>query len=177
MTKENIMSEEIKNEDAVEETPVVPAVLQEGEPIISAEKAEEVKAVIEEIPAANAEEAVEEPVVEDVKPVEAEEPKNVISSGSQNTGKPVEEVAGITSVENGVIGTGKVARKPKAATAKETAKPEKVAVYSTKNVTWPNVGKVYRGYNIVTKEQADKWLTRGHVRLATPEEVAKEFGQ
>jgi hypothetical protein len=177
MTKENIMSEEIKNEDAVEETPVVPAVLQEGEPIISAEKAEEFKAVIEEIVAENAEETIEEPVVEDAKPVEAEEPKNVISSGSQNPGKPAEEVAGITSVENGVIGTGKVARKPKAAAAKETPKAEKVAVHSTRNVTWPNVGKVYRGYNIVTKEQADKWLTRDHVRLATPEEVAKEFGQ
>jgi hypothetical protein len=32
-----------------------------------------------------------------------------------------------------------------------------------------------QGYNIVTKEQADKWLTRDHTRLATPEEVAKEF--
>jgi hypothetical protein len=39
------------------------------------------------------------------------------------------------------------------------------------------VGKVYRGYNIVTKEQADKWLTRDHIRLATPEEVAQEFGR
>ena len=171
------MSEEIKNEDTVEETPVVPAMLQEGESVLPAEKAEEFKAIIEEIVAKNAEETVEEPVVEDVKPVEAEEPKNVISSGSQNPGQPAEEVAGITSVENGVIGTGKVARKPKAAAAKETPKAEKVAVHSTRNVTWPNVGKVYRGYNIVTKEQADKWLTRDHVRLATPEEVAKEFGQ
>jgi hypothetical protein len=177
MTKENIMSEEIKNEDVIEETPVIPAMLQEGEPVIPAEKVEEFKAVIEEIVAKNAEETVVEPVVEDVKPVEAEEPKNVISSGSQNPGKPAEEVAGITSVENGVIGTGKVTRKPKAAPVKEAAKEEKVALHSTKNVTWSGVGKVYRGYNIVTKTAADKWLTRDHVRLATPEEVAKEFGQ
>jgi hypothetical protein len=177
MTKENIMSEEIKNEDTVEETPVVPAMLQEGEPVISAEKAEEFKAIIEEIVAKNTEEAVEEPVIEDVKPVKAEEPKNVISSGSQNSGKPAEQVAGITSVENGVIGTGKVTRKPKPEPAKEAAKEDKVAVFSTKNVTWSGVGKVYRGYNIVTKQAADKWITRDHARLATPEEVAREFGK
>jgi len=171
------MSEEIKNEDTVEKTPVVPAMLQKGEPIISAEKAEEFKAIIEEIVAKNSEEAQEEPVIEDVKPVEAEEPKNVISSGSQNPGKRVEEVAGITSVENGVIGTGKVVRKPKATDVKETVKEEKFAVYSTKNVTWSGVGKVYRGYNIVTKQAADMWITRDHARLATPEEVAREFGK
>ena len=51
-----------------------------------------------------------------------------------------------------------------------------VAIHSTKSVAWSGVGRVYRGYNIVTKDQADKWLTRNHVRLATPEEVAKEFG-
>ena len=50
-----------------------------------------------------------------------------------------------------------------------------VAIHSTKNVSWSGVGKVYRGYNIVTPEQAEKWLERSHVRLATPEEVAKEF--
>jgi hypothetical protein len=175
--KGDIMSEEIKNEDVIEETPVIPAMLQKGEPVISAEKAEEFKAIIEEIVAKNAEEAVEETVVEDVKPVEAKEPKNVISSGSQNPGKPVEEVAGITSVENGVIGTGKVTRKPKTEPTKEAAKEDKVAVFSTKNVTWSGVGKVYRGYNIVTKQAADKWITRDHARLATPEEVAREFGK
>ena len=51
-----------------------------------------------------------------------------------------------------------------------------VAIYSTKNVVWEGVGKVSKGYNIVTKAQAEKWLTIKHVRLATPEEVAQEFG-
>ena len=51
-----------------------------------------------------------------------------------------------------------------------------VAIHSTRNVNWNGVGKVVTGYNIVTKAQADKWLTRNHVRLATPDEVAKEFG-
>lgn len=177
------MSEEIKNEDVVEETPVVLARLEDGEPIISQEKAEEFKAIIEEIVAENKAEEVKESVVEEltaeeVKPVVAEEPKNVISSGSQRVRIPETEVAGITAVANGVIGTGKVAPKPKNVVKQKPApEVEKVAVYSSKNVTWTGVGKVYRGYNIVTKEAADKWLTRDHTRLATPEEVAREFGR
>ncbi len=177
------MSEEIKNEDVVEETPVVPALLSEGEPLITTEMAKKFEAIKDEIFAEKTEDvvdepAVEEPALEEVKPVEAEEPKNVISSGSQRVNKSVEEVPGITSVANGVIGTGKVTPKPKAAAKKQEATVEdKVAIHSTKNVTWTGVGKVYRGYNIVTKAAADKWLTRSHTRLATPEEVAKEFGK
>lgn len=68
-----------------------------------------------------------------------------------------------------------VVEAPKPVEKKED-KPEKLAIYSSRNVTWNGVGKVYIGYNIVTQEQADKWLTRDHTRLATPEEVAKEFG-
>ena len=51
---------------------------------------------------------------------------------------------------------------------------DKVAIYSTSNVRWEEAnGAVYKGVNIVTKDQADKWLTRSHVRLATAEEVQK----
>ena len=52
----------------------------------------------------------------------------------------------------------------------------KVALFSTKSVRWEEVGTLNRGYNIVTEKQADKWLTRSHVRIATPEEVEKAFG-
>ncbi len=52
----------------------------------------------------------------------------------------------------------------------------KVALFSTKSVRWEEVGTLNRGYNIVTEKQADKWLTRSHVRIATPEEVQKAFG-
>lgn len=48
---------------------------------------------------------------------------------------------------------------------------DKVAIYSARPAFWSGVGKVERGYNIVTKEQADKWVTRIHVRMATPEEI------
>jgi hypothetical protein len=53
---------------------------------------------------------------------------------------------------------------------------EKVALHSTKSVRWEEVGSISKGYNIVTKAQAEKWLTRGHVRIASPEEVQKAFG-
>ena len=52
-----------------------------------------------------------------------------------------------------------------------------VAIHSSKNVSWPGVGKVLKGYNIVTKPISEKWLQRDHIRIATPEEVAKDFGK
>jgi hypothetical protein len=64
-------------------------------------------------------------------------------------------------------------------TSKKEKTPElsedKVALKSTKNVFWEGVGRVYKGYNIVTKEQAESWLLRSHITLATPEEIAREF--
>ena len=53
---------------------------------------------------------------------------------------------------------------------------DKVAVYSEKNMNWSAIGKVSKGYNIVTKEAAEMWLTRKGVRKATPEEVATHYG-
>jgi len=87
-------------------------------------------------------------------------------------------VQGIGSVANGVIGVAETPRTPKKTVSAAPKKSNKtVAIHSTKNVSWSGVGKVYRGYNIVTPEQSEKWLTRNHIRLATPEEVAKEFGR
>lgn len=51
----------------------------------------------------------------------------------------------------------------------------KVAVFSTRNASWGGYGSVYKGYNILSKRRADAWLTRGHVRLATPAEVAQHL--
>ena len=51
----------------------------------------------------------------------------------------------------------------------------KVAVYSSRNASWGGYGSVYKGYNILSKRRADAWLTRGHVRLATPAEVAQHL--
>jgi hypothetical protein len=47
---------------------------------------------------------------------------------------------------------------------------------TTKSVSWENVGSLTKGYNFVSKEESEKWLTRNHTRLATPQEVAEEYG-
>ena len=64
---------------------------------------------------------------------------------------------------------------------KEVVEPsktnEKIAIYSTKNLHWVRVGQLKLGYNIVTKEASEKWLTRKQVRLATPEELANYYGK
>jgi len=89
-----------------------------------------------------------------------------------------EEVQALGSVAEGVIGATTAPKAPeKVKTPKTRTEEETVAVKSTKNVSWPGVGKVYVGINIVTKSAADKWVTRSHISLPTPEEVAKEFGK
>lgn len=173
------MSEENTND-------VVPAVLAEGEAVIPAEKVEEFQAIVEEIAAESAVDEAPQTKVEEVAAelnlepkvsvVEEVEDTNVISSGSQNKSKPSDVVAGLTGVADGVIGTGAVKRKPAAKQPKKDV-DNKVALHSTKNVSWVGVGKVLKGINIVTKDQADKWLTRDHITLVNPEDVAKEFGR
>ena len=187
------MSEENTND-------IIPAVLEEGEAVIPAEKVEEFKALVEEVlqaPEEVAEEApvAEEPVVEDaphtkveelaaelnlepkVSVVEEVEDKNVISSASQKKAKPSDLAAGLTDVAGGVIGTGTVKRKPAVKQTPKKDSEDKVALNSTRNVSWVGVGKVLKGINIVTKDQAEKWLTRDHITVVKPEDVAKEFGR
>jgi phage I-like protein len=64
----------------------------------------------------------------------------------------------------------------KAAKTEKKSAEKTVALLSTRNVNWNGVGSVQVGYNIVTEEQAEKWLTRNHITLATPEDVAKGYG-
>lgn len=119
---------------------------------------------------------VEAPVVEHVEetPV-VEEIQAVVEAPAYQA---PEEVQALGYVAEGVIGaTTAAVASPRKKKEKTAEVKEKVALYSTKNVTWSEVGKVYRGYNIVEKDAADKWLTRPHIRIATPEEVAKEFGK
>jgi len=121
------------------------------------------------------EEPVAEPIVET--PVVEEEVQHEDAISAPAYEAP-EEVQALGSVADGVIGASTAPKAPaKKKSAKAAEVKETVALYSTKNVTWPEVGKVYRGYNIVEKDAAEKWLTRSHIRTATPEEVAKEFGK
>lgn len=118
------------------------------------------------------EEPVAEPIVET--PI-VEEVQAVVEAPSYHA---PEEVQALGAVEEGVIGaTTAAVASPRKKKEKAAEVKEKIALYSTKNVTWSEVGKVYRGYNIVDKDAAEKWLTRSHIRVATPEEVAKEFGK
>jgi hypothetical protein len=125
---------------------------------------------------------VEEPVVE-TPVVEHVEETSIVEEATQEVVEAPayqapEEVQALGSVAAGVIGATTAPKAPERKKKEKVAeKKETVALYSTKNVTWSEVGKVYRGYNIVSKDAAEKWLTRSHIRTATPEEVAKEFGK
>ena len=54
---------------------------------------------------------------------------------------------------------------------------DKVAIYSPKNIFWNGVGTLSVGYNIVSREASEMWLTRKGIREATPQEVAKHYGK
>ena len=139
--------------------------------------------VIEEsvIEAPEVHSAPEEPedmvIEEEVTPDPVAENKNDDVIEAPAYSDPAPEVPALGNV-NGAIGVTTAPKESKKPAKKSSApKKETVALYSTKNVTWPGVGKVYRGYNIVEKDAAEAWLTRSHIRVAAPEEVAKEFGK
>jgi hypothetical protein len=140
----------------------VPAILVEGETIIPQEKFEEFETAVNEV--IKSKSVKEAPATEDV----------IVAPTTDQV------VPGLGPVADGVMGSSLVSKteKPKVSTSKsKTSDADKVAIFSSKNVTWSEIGsKVYRGYNIVKPEIADKWLTKDFIRLATPEEVAKEFG-
>ena len=59
---------------------------------------------------------------------------------------------------------------------KEDPKPTQVAVYSSGKLAHPALGRLDKGYNIVTPAQADEWMKISNkVRMATPEEVAAAY--
>ena len=66
---------------------------------------------------------------------------------------------------------------PEVLLEEEKPKQEKVALFSERNIFWNGVGEVVKGYNIVTKEVSEKWLTHSKVRIATPQEVARYYGK
>jgi hypothetical protein len=136
------------------------------------------ESVISEPEAHSAPEVIEEPVVqEEVLPDPVPEAKHEDVIEAPSYADPIEEIPALGNV-NGAIGVTTAPKESKKPAKKVSAvKKETVALYSTKNVTWPEVGKVYRGYNIVEKAAAEKWLTRSHIRTAAPEEVAREFGK
>ena len=100
-------------------------------------------------------------------------PENLIKPNRSKKEGP-----GMATVDGGAIGSTRVTTakpKPQVTDQAVNSTADKVAVYSTRNVSWDGVGTINRGYNVMTKAKAEKWLTRDHARLATPEEVAKEY--
>lgn len=85
--------------------------------------------------------------------------------------------AATKSDENGIVTTATADQfKNKSFDKKPDINDSKVAIYSEKNMAWMSVGRIVKGYNIVTKEASENWLTRKGVRKATPEEVASHYG-
>jgi hypothetical protein len=95
----------------------------------------------------------------------------VITTPAKKRGKPAPSVM----VVNGAIGSPGAQRQDTPKIVAEPKKKETVAVYSSRNVMWEGVGEVKRGYNFLTPVQAEKWLTRVHTRLATPQEIKEAF--
>ncbi len=116
-------------------------------------------------------EPVAEPVAEVKAEAEAEVEAPVVAD------HPAEEpVQSLGFTKTGAIGSMAADGPKKKIKSEVEDLSEKIALHSTKSVRWEEVGSLSKGYNIVTKAQADKWLTRGHVRIATPEEIKKAFG-
>lgn len=128
-------------------------------------------------------EVVEAPVeVEETTVVEESPVVAKPAAPSKNTvvvEEEIKESRALAPVENGAIGSTTVKTKKSEPKKVETvAKPtDTVVLKSTKNVVWQGIGKVSRGINVVSKEEADHWLTRSHITLLTPEEVAKEYNK
>lgn len=110
-----------------------------------------------------------EVVKEATKKTQKSDSKVISSEEPVRTRKPKASVESV----NSVIGSASV--KPDEPAANTFAEKEKVALFSQKNMSWQGVGKIHIGYNIVSKAASEKWLEYSHVRLATPEEVAREL--
>lgn len=148
-----------ENEMENESNNVVLAKLEDGEALIPHELVEKYKEAVEELKNKHIEDSKESEI------------NNVISFDKLATSPN----PSVVSNDDNVIGSGSAERK-EAVKQEPAIEKEKVAVYSTKNVNWSGVGQVSKGYNIVTKQASEKWATRDHIRIATPEEVAGEYG-
>ena len=103
--------------------------------------------------------------------ISAPEPE-VTAIRSSDLANSTSESQALGSVANGVIGVTSTPRVPEKPSKKEYTK---VCVYSQKNISVPGLGKLLRGYQMVEKSLADQWAEKPYARIATPEEVAREF--
>lgn len=66
---------------------------------------------------------------------------------------------------------------PPVQSVKNKKEKNSAAVYSKRNLHWTGVGQLKIGYNIVSEEEAERWITHKSVRVATPDEVARHYGK
>ena len=137
-------------------------------------------------PRATTKAAEESKVIKDVQVVaqqatdiNEEGQKVIVGSNKKQTRSPA---SNLVSKEEGAISSKAADRalnrdNKKEEKPKETKKDEKVALWSSKNIRWTGTGTLVKGYNIVTKEAAEKWLGKQGIRKATPEEVATYYGK
>jgi hypothetical protein len=107
----------------------------------------------------------------------AEEPEEKII-GSTTIVKEKRKVSSNTKVnEEKVLTVGSADNfKNKKFEEKKMVLENKIPIHSEKNMHWNGIGSIKKGYNIVTEEAADLWLTRKGIRKATAEEVASHYG-
>lgn len=108
-----------------------------------------------------------------------EEPTLVKEDEIVKSPKKDDEVPSLVPVNDGVIGAGKINKKDEAKPAKVAPKKDSVktvALFASRNVSWQGLGKLLKGYNFVSAEAADKWLTLDTVRLVSPEEIKTNLG-
>jgi flagellar hook assembly protein FlgD len=121
----------------------------------------------------------ENPVIENVRVEEVVEDNNekVITGPAK---KKTSRSSNIQKDTENVLGSKAADRALAKIIVEEKEEPkmvaEKIALWSNKNIRWSDVGAVNKGYNIVTEEASEKWLSRDGIRKATPEEVATYFG-
>jgi predicted S18 family serine protease len=65
---------------------------------------------------------------------------------------------------------------PKAEITEEGAHSELEVVLADRNLYWSGVGKLKEGYNLVSKQDAEKWLRVKSVSSATASDLARSYG-
>lgn len=122
---------------------------------------------------------VENVVVTEAKETTTDEGQKVISGPKRSKAPRMSNIH--AKDEEGTIASHAadfaLAKKKVVAEKKTDAEVEKIALWSDRNIRWTNVGELSKGYNIVTKEAAEKWLDKRGIREATPQEVAAHFGK
>ena len=164
------------SENNTESNDVQVATLQEGESVIPLPLVDKYNEAVKEQAAKLAGFTDGDIKISRPKEVRESSEDNVINS-SGTAKKGGNKKSALSSVNNGALGSSKVEAINKEKKASVKPEVEKIALHSTKNVHWDGVGSLSKGYNIVRKDWADKWLSRNHVRLATPEEVAKGYSR